>query len=280
MMDLNFPDRKQQEFVKTYEYSTTKFAVIVSIGVSGGLCVIAVCLILCFGKLNRKCKTMRMTLLALAFIYLLCIIQNLLTGVYWLKYAKALNEVMENPTSADLYAQVSIETVQATGGLATIRISTQLAFYNCGFLGLAMLLCIIAAHLIKTASCHTRSSISYTDDYKLRMYSDDQLTANGLLLGRGSSSNSGDNGIATPDQIVTPQRSIRSYDVNLLQARSDSTMRVPASRFYSHNNINGTSGTNTYISYKDVDSIEKIDRLSQPLMVTTLDRSTIRSTQV
>lgn len=279
MLRANFPNKLQQKFAREYEYSGTKFAIIVSMGVSGALAVLSIALLVCFGKLNKRCKTMRMTFLALAFLYLLCIIQTLVTGVYWVKYVDLLNEVMQSPANSqtDMYDQVEIETVQVTGGLASIRISTQLTFYNCGFYGLAMLLSVIAAHILKNASCHTHGSISYTTEYNRNIYSDDQLTSNGLLLGRTSHDNSTDNGMSTPDQIVTPQRSIRSYDGHLLQSRSESTIRHPH-RYYSHNTVHG--GTNTYISYKDVDSIDKLERLSQPLTVTTLDRNTFRSTQV
>ena len=270
LMDLNYPGKRQQEFAKEYELSSTKLAVLVSLALSGVLCLVAIGLLLCFGNLNKRCKTMRRTFIVLAVIYMLCIVQTLLTGIFWVKYIKALNGVMENLNgSNNMYDQVVLETIRVTGGLATIRISTQLTFYNCGFYGLAMILCLIASHLLRNASCHTRGSMSLSGDYKRNMYSDDQLTANGLLLGPGSSNDSTDNGVATPDQMVTPHRSIRSYDANLLQAR---TMQLP-SKYYSNNHI---SGTNTYISYKD----DSIDRLSQPLTITTLDRSTVRSTPV
>jgi len=269
MLDLNFPDKTQQEFAKKFEYSSTKLVILVAIGVAGVLSLLSIILLLCFGKLNRKCKPMRATFIVLAFIYATCIVQTLLTGIYWVKYVDALNAVLENPTSSNMYEQVAIETVQVTGGLASIRISTQLTFYNCGFFGLAMILSIIAAQILKNSSCHTHGAISYPDEYKQTMYSDDQLTVDERLLGR-ISNDSTDNGVATPDQIVTPQRSVRSYDVHTLPV----PIRIPTT-YYSHNHLHPGSGT--YISYNNVDSIDKIDTYSHPSMAATMDRGTVRS---
>lgn len=307
MYNKIYPDNRLQSFMKEYEYSEVKIAIVISLGGVGLLCLIAIAMLLCFGKVNRRCQTMRRAFIVLSIIYLLCIVQALLSGIYWIRYVNALNAVMENPTSSNLYEQVEIETVQVTGGLATIRISAQLSFYNCGFFGLAMILSIIAAHILKHAACHTHGSISFTKEYR-EEYSDDHLVANGLLMTRGEScSTATDNGIGTPDQIVTPHRSVKSYDVGQHYLHSDSTMRVPP-RYHSHhqighgtnayhtynskanhggsNDTNNYSNTyhprNTYMSFKDVDSIDKLDRLSQPLMVTTLDRdhAKARTTQV
>ncbi|XP_067942332.1 uncharacterized protein [Watersipora subatra] len=273
MMDLNYPDKKRQEFANTYEYSTTKIVVIASIGLSGLLGVISVLLLVAFPYLNKRCQGMRRMFIGLAVVYFLCIVQTLVTGIYWVKYVKALNDIMENPDSSDIYDEVAIETVQVTGGLATIRISTQLTFYNCGFYGLALILCLIAARLLKSSSCPTATSMHIIN--KRHLYSDDQLTTNDPLLSAGTSSNnSGDNGVPTPDQVVTPHRSIRSYDANLLLARSNATL--PA-RFYSHGRLDGH---NTYVSYNNTDSIETIDKPKPLHVVTTLDRHTYRSTPV
>lgn len=276
-----YPDPKQREFHQTYEYSIMKQLIIVALGIGGFLSVGAIVLLVCIGNVLKRCKLMRRIFIALAFFYLICIIQTLITGVYWTKYVRALNDVITDPTSSNMYEQVAIETVQVTGGLASIRISTQLTFYNCGFFGLAFILSIIAAHILKNASCHTQGGIPYsttTSDYKRNMYSDDPLMHDRLLMDRRSDDNSTDNGMSTPNQVVYPQQiSVKSLDGHIIHSQSESALRSTMPRYYSHN-----GGTNTYISYKDFDSVDKASTISRgaPLTVCTLDRGTVKSTQV
>lgn len=284
VMKQMFPDDRQREFHQTYEYSAMKLVILGCLACSGALGAISVILLLCIGNFIKRCKVMRAIFITLAVFYLLCIIQTLVTGVHWTNYVRALNKVMENPNSSNMYEQVAIETVQVTGGLASIRISTQLTFYNCGFYGLAFILSIIAAHILKNASCHTHGGIAYStttnSDYNKRsLYHEDPMMHDRLLMDRRSDDNSTDNGISTPNQIVYPQVSVKSLDGHILHSQSESALRTMP-RYYPQCN----GGSNTYISYKDIDSVDKASTISRAypslMVTTTLDRGTVKSTQV
>jgi len=265
----NYPDERQLEFARSYEYSSTKLAIIISTGIAGFLNVLAVIILLCFGRMTHRCRPMRHSFIVLAVMYLLCVAHTLFTGIFWLNYVRAVNEVMQNPTNSDIREEVAIETIQVTGGLASIKISTHLTFYNCGFFLLAAILSIVGAYIMKPPKCQNGSpnSSEYTGHYKQKLYSNELLTTNDLLLPSGHQSNldSIDDGIPTPQQIVTPQRSIRSGHI-MSHSVSDTALRAALA----------ANGSNTYVSYKEPLDVETADRLSNWAMK-TIDRRTIDS---
>lgn len=271
----NYPDIKQREFAGQYEFSPMRLMVVVSIGVSVGLCFIALLFLCCFGCMIKRCASMRRTFILLAVIYLLGLIQSLFTGIFWVKYVAALNEVMENPASSSIYEQVAIEMIRVTGGLASVRISTHLTFYNSGFFALGFLLSVVAAHLIKISSCHQQQSKDFTEKFR-QEYLADPLASNRLLMTANSTDNS-DNGIPTPEQVVSPHRAFRSLDRSFYHSASDTALRKQPVYHWS------PQTGNTYISYKDtLDSIDRSERLSayHSSQSRTLDRNTVKYTQV
>lgn len=269
VLQQNYPDKNMREFALKYEFSPLKTAAVISLGVNIGLTLLCVLLLLCIGCVTNRCKSMRALFIVLSVIYILCLCSTLFVGSFWVSYVTALNEVVENSAESDIYERVAIETIKVTGGFASVRISTNLIFYNCGFFGLAIILSIVAAHLVKTASCHRQ--ISYKERYHPAEYPDDPLTTHKLLSGNHSTANS-ETSTATPEQRVYLQPSFRSIQKQFMHSASDSELRKPQASPHS----------NTYISYGEVDSIDAPHGLSATLHhigVQTLDKSP-RQTQV
>lgn len=270
MLKRNYPDNNMRKFASNYEFSLLRTAAVVSTGINIGLTFLGVLLLSCIGCVTEHCKSMRAVFIGLSVIYIICLALTLFIGIFWVNYVNALNEVVENPAESDIYERVAIETIKVTGGFASIRISTNLTFYNCGFFGLAFILSLLAAHLVKTASCHQH--IVDTEKYRPTDYNGDLMTTRKLLPGSHSMSNS-DAGRSTPDQTVLPQRAFRT--IQSQQERSPNGIQPRQA---------SPAASSSYIPYDRVDSIERSQR-SLPSSYAmsarqTLERSVIKQSQV